>query len=233
MAIGAALYIAGLHVILAIIIFNPMVIDNHRWRLSAMQRPTEYLSYILAPYFLALDAQAGKGRTVIIGDSHCHRLDTATMADGMVNFCAGGDTLANISSRIEGYKSVTHAETLIVWAGTNDFLHQSRSLDDFDAHVRKTLNTHSSAGKVLLLSLPPLGPERAKNGMKLRFQNANSILKQNCSERCIFIDLTPILATKEGVLDRKYDAGDGIHLNGTGYCAVTTALKPHIKAASC
>jgi len=232
-AVAFTVYFLCIHVIAIVALFAPEKLDNQRWRWSGIQKSTISFSHALDPYFQAVDQQAGTDRVIIIGDSHCQRFDTTALGNEILNFCAGGDTLDNIVRRMQSYQSIRSAQTIFVWAGTNDMLNLSTSLDDFESDFRDLINIQTNASKIHFLSLPPPSADFFDGKMRKRFIAANKIAATHCNKRCNFVNLSSLLTDTDGNLRSDIHIGDGLHLNARGYCIVKQQLETPEKTSNC
>ncbi len=65
---------------------------------------------------------------------------------------------------------------------------------------------------------------------KAEIRETNLLLEKLCWRRrnVLFLDLTPVLADGEGLLDKRY-TNDGLHLTGEGYLVWRDAVAPYVK----
>ena len=218
----AAAYLVLLHVYVAASLFAPEVIDDQRWRWSALQSSPLGLSEDLTDYFAAQDTQAGPGRVVFVGDSHCHRFDAASLKMDALQFCAGGMTLDYAARELPALEAVSAAGELVVWAGVNDLLH-GRTSQEVTASMQALLQKTSGVGRHVIILVPPVGASRGE-ALAAAIEQANAGFAELCREDCILIDTHAVLADSEGYLAPAYDAGDGLHLGPRGYKKLGLAI---------
>lgn len=150
--------------------------------------------------------------TVLIGDSQIERgpwsevLDTPVAVRGQ-----GGMLIAEVTATVPDTVP-GDAERVIVWAGSNDALHE-RTPDQAGEDMTSLLTAIESASpdaELVVLSLPPL--EWAD------VTDTNAALETAASGAgATWVDVTPAL---DGLL-----ADDGVHLTGQGYEVVAEALR--------
>ncbi len=157
--------------------------------------------------FAGLEGEA----TVLIGDSQIERGPWSEVLDAPVAVRGQGGMLldevtATVPETVHG-----DAERVIVWAGSNDVLHE-RTPDDAGRDMGELLAAVEDAApgaELVVLSLPPL---------EWGDVTATNIALGAAAERAgaTWVDVTPAL---DGQL-----ADDGVHLTGAGYEAVAEAL---------
>lgn len=220
----AILYIALLHIGLAMALLRPDVVASQHWRFNI--DPPEPMPHVqrLHGMFLALDSQRSAARTILVGDSHFQRMDSNLLEEPVLNFGIGHDTLRFMMQRLAGYKVATgNADQLVLWGGQNDlrkrdvalvFQDISTLLDNLD--VQKT---------PVILAVPPVavGQPMAQE-LNVKIVEYNDRVKARCTVDCSFLDVHALLSDETGGLSQQYDSGDGIHLNTAGYALVSSTM---------
>lgn len=150
--------------------------------------------------------------TVLIGDSQIERGPWSEVLDEPVAVRGqGGILIAEVTATVPG--TVTgDAERVIVWAGSNDALHEhtpAEAGEDMTA-LLAAARAAAPGAELVVLSLPPL------EWIDVTDMNA-SLEAAASSAGATWVDVTPAL---DGLL-----TDDGVHLTGDGYEAVAEALR--------
>jgi lysophospholipase L1-like esterase len=216
-------YIAALHLVVALALLRPDLIDAQRWRAAWLQpEPSPYVAQSHR-LFRAIDADAQGGRLLLIGDSQMQRLDGAALDLPAYNFAAGGDTMRHIVRRIADYRQPREARAVVLWAGVNDLLH-GRDPESVRAAFTDAERAVPADTPLWLVSIAPVAATPARPGLQARIARTNALLAAACRDRCRFLDLTARLAGGDGALRPAYDSGDGLHLNRAGGLVVSAAI---------
>ena len=158
---------------------------------------------------LRQDALVPSNSVYFLGDSHIQGLYTGGIG---VNYGIGSDTTEGLIARIPKYVSMQKAAKAFIEIGCNDREDDGVKLAE---NILKVVDALPLANGIHLISLlPSAGRHSRGNGAK---QIANKILRDNKSNRFVFIDIYQILSDNNGDLKSCYDSGDGVHLNGEGY----------------
>jgi lysophospholipase L1-like esterase len=216
-------YIAALHVVVALALLRPEWIDTQRWRAAWLQpEPSPYVTQSHR-LFRAIDADAEDGRLLLIGDSQMERLDDEALYLPAYNFAAGGDTMRNIARRVADYRQPGAARAVVLWAGVNDLLH-GRDPEDVRAAFERTDRAIPAGKPLWLVSIAPVAAAPRRTELQWKIARTNALLAAACSGRCRFVDLTTRLSAADGALRPVYDSGDGLHLNRSGGLVVSAAI---------
>lgn len=149
---------------------------------------------------------------VLIGDSQIERGPWSEVLDAPVAVRGqGGMLIAEVTATVpdtvpEG------AERVIVWAGSNDALHEHTPAEVGEDMTALLAAVHATApdAELVVLSLPPLE--------WVDVTDTNSALETAAADAgATWVDVTPAL---DGLL-----ADDGVHLTGQGYEVVAEALR--------
>ena len=126
-----------------------------------------------------------------------------------------------------------NASKVYVLLGMNSLSsYDDETLIHYYDEFMKLLETELPAGTTYYIqAIPPLSAENAatdESYSKTRIQNLNEQLAQLAySHGWYYLDLYSALADENGDLRADYNAGDGIHLNETGYTAWREFLITH------
>lgn len=216
-------YIAALHLVVALALLRPDLIDAQRWRAEWLQ--SEPSLYVTQSHrlFRAIDADAEGGRLLLIGDSQMQRLDGAALDLPAYNFAAGGDTMRTIARRIADYRQPRAARAVVLWAGVNDLL-RGRDPEAVRAAFESAERAVPADTPLWLVSIAPVAAQPARPDLQARIARTNALLAEACRGRCRFVDVTAALAGDGGALRPAYDSGDGLHLNRAGHLMVSAAI---------
>jgi lysophospholipase L1-like esterase len=168
---------------------------------------------------------------VLAGDSHTEHYDTEEFLNGLpiVNRGISGDVSTGLLNRINQILA-GQPKKLIIEIGFNDFQHDI-PVDSTMKNIASIVNlakTKSSRTKIYIVSVLPSSTVMGGINPQKIVPEINSKLKAFSAANSIsYIDVNTQLSVN-GSLNKAYDAGDGIHLNGAGYQAYTKVLKPYL-----
>lgn len=120
---------------------------------------------------------------------------------------------------------------VILYSGDNDIAHgksAETTFDDFKA-VAARFEKELPGVPVIVLGVKP---SVARWNLWPVIQQFNAMVKDYAASHAAymtFLDIAPILLDKEGKPDPAYLLEDGLHLNPTGYAAITKQLAPMLK----
>lgn len=167
-----------------------------------------------------IDAQVQDGASIMIGDS----ITQGLLYPRFVNFGISSDTTYGVLSRIDKYKSIGHAKSVILLIGANDL--ELRSNDEIMANYRQIL-AKVPHDKLVVFGILPVTHERELKQptmLNSRIVDINKSLAQLCKDNSIrFIDMRDGFIDDYGYLKQQYTT-DGLHLNATGYSVWQTYL---------
>ncbi|MGB7373785.1 GDSL-type esterase/lipase family protein [Pontixanthobacter sp.] len=219
--LGAA-YLIALHAVAALALFAPHMLPYQGWRLGLP--PAEPTAYVAERhrYIEWLDRHAEAGAVALVGASHLEAMDGSLLGRPVLKYAAGGDSLRQTGQRIMTYPNLDKASAIILWAGFNDTAH--RKPPEIIADLPMVLGRLPANVPVITLALAPTSVAQKKTDIAA----INTGYARQCAAvpRCIFVDTARALAGPDGGLARKYDRGDGIHLNQAGYRALAQLIKP-------
>lgn len=158
---------------------------------------------------LRQDALVPDNSVYFLGDSHIQGLYTAGIG---VNYGIGSDTTEGLIARIPKYNSMQKARKTFIEIGCNDGETDGVKLAE---NILKVVDALPLTHDIYLISLLPSAGRHSKGNSTKKI--ANKILRNDKSNRFVFIDIYQILADGNGDLKSCYDSGDGVHLNGNGY----------------
>src|ERR1700748_2302133 len=153
---------------------------------------------------------------VFIGDSHTEHFDVAEYLKGypIKNRGIDKDVSAGVLNRI-GQVTSGNPSKIFIEIGVNDLLWNHVSVDSLLHNIKAIVDEINSAtkSKIYILSIFPTNYPEIKNSI----QEYNRQVADYCAKNSIqFLNLYDQLAVN-GVLNKKYDCGDHLHLNGDGY----------------
>lgn len=143
-----------------------------------------------------------------------------------------GDITLGVLKRI---KEITESKPskVFIEIGVNDLLEGFAIEETFENYKKiiKTIRKESSATKIFVQSLLPCSWYKYGTNERVSpdILKLNSKLKDYCTQADIqYIDLYPHFAVGND-LNQKFDCGDGLHLNGTGYVQWCKLIKIHLQ----
>jgi len=163
---------------------------------------------------------------VFIGDSHTQKFELHEFFNrsNVKNRGIDGDNTAGILARLDPIVS-GHPKKIFLQIGINDIFKRhdlSKAVPNYKRIISRIRN-ESPATKIYIQSILPSKFAEQDTVMKY-----NSIIKQMSRDNGLtFINLYDEF-NDGGQLNKKYDCGDAIHLNGRGYVLWTRILSPYL-----
>ncbi|MBQ9802065.1 MAG: hypothetical protein IJW51_03220 [Clostridia bacterium] len=133
----------------------------------------------------------------------------------------GGDTTHGLLQRLEVSVYALQPKVAVLLIGCNNL---DTMLEDYES-ILKGLQENLPNTQVVLVSLTPMGKERAEKNEKAAYNNV--IIKKLADKYDFaFVDLfSPLLDETTGEIRANYTT-DGVHLTPLGYSVFTDALTP-------
>ncbi|MGJ3354628.1 GDSL-type esterase/lipase family protein [Providencia sp. Je.9.19] len=168
-----------------------------------------------------------QGKVAFVGDSLTNGSEWYEIfkSDDIVNLGVGWNTITNIS-KDPTYITNTHAKTVFIMGGVNDFNVMGYDVASvFNSY--KKLITHLNNNNVKIYIQSTLLTRRGDE-LNDKIKKLNLALSEFCFKtiQCEFIDINKGMAI-DGSLIEKYTL-DGIHLNGDGYYAWISQIKDYV-----
>jgi lysophospholipase L1-like esterase len=158
--------------------------------------------------------QAPDKSIVLIGDSHLQSLYIAH--SNVVNLSIGGETVADVTERLQDYPDLSRAGYILLCIGSNDAL-RLKTKDQFSADITTLLNTLPNSVPLRIAAIPPLARGMKNFDTRMRkIRDFNRTLMINCrSSRCTFVGFPDSLVMADGSLVDTAHGGDHLHLSAT------------------
>lgn len=158
------------------------------------------------------------GSIMFLGDSQIQGLAVTAISSNAVNFGIGHQQLQRLAKRVSDYPGLTQTEQIVIGIGINDLLHAP----DFEpelAIAQLVSGLQCCRNKVLLLGVLPVNEVTLQRpGLNQRIVQFNQQLQSAAQSAGMnFLNLHSSFASAQGGMISKYDLGDGLHLNPTGY----------------
>jgi lysophospholipase L1-like esterase len=166
---------------------------------------------------------------IVIGDSLVQGLCAAAISSNSVNYGIGSDTTVGVIQRLPIYMpALKQAKCIVMAIGTNDFYF--RNVEETKKNYQKILRALPKDRPTVISSVLPVDETDKKNleGRNLLITQLNVELKNMASKEnnIWFLDNSDHFDTDgDGLLDRKFHVGDGVHLNPTGNAVWVDSLK--------
>jgi lysophospholipase L1-like esterase len=175
---------------------------------------------------LARMAPAAPGAVLFFGDSHVQSLNVAAVTERGVNLGVGRNTTLALLQRLRGHKFLEGARAVVLHVGINDL--GRRAPEEAASYLRRSVAAVPPELGIVLSGAFPVGPAFHGDAAAINPKVAayNMALPNVCGgrPRCIFLDSASLVRDENGQLDRRYDSGDGLHLNAEGYRRWAEAL---------
>jgi lysophospholipase L1-like esterase len=170
---------------------------------------------------LARMAPAAPGAVLFFGDSHVQSLNVAAVTERGVNLGVGRNTTLGMLQRLRGHKLLERASAVVLHVGINDL--GRRTPEEAASYLRRSVAAvPPELGIVVSGAFPVGGPDEINS----KVAAYNAALPNVCGgrPRCLFLESAALVRDEKGQLDRRYDSGDGLHLNAEGYRRWAEAL---------
>ena len=227
-------YIVFLHLMLAGVIWKSDFAArvSARFRSSASPEISGYYNRIVTYHLRSVDA-VPNGAVIFIGDSITQGLAVAAVHPLGGNYGIGADTTKGVLERLSGYMpALERAGCVVIAIGINDS--QYRSADDAIQNYIQILDALPQNCRVIVSAVLPIDivpPQERSKQMEWN-EVFNLELARMADERqfVMLIDSSGALDTDgDGLLDKSFNDGDGIHLNSDGNLAWAAALRDAIR----
>lgn len=178
-----------------------------------------------------LDANAAAGRVVFLGASTFQGLDVSRVTPFGLNLSVGAEPMADLIERAKTYRSVKSARVVVFNTGLNDLI---RSCDGPLLAVDRLLSVVPSSTPVVVIGVQGISikarPTRCKTSFPDLISQQNHHFKEACRRRshCVYLQ-NPIPANVEQSVSDVLQEPDGIHLSGSGYAKLVSALTNALK----
>lgn len=188
--------------------------------------PSEEVVYLFNRQTVYENLAIDKQDVVFIGDSHTQKFELHEFFHqiNVKNRGIDGDITAGVLERL-ALITKGHPEKIFLQIGINDIFMRHdiiKAVPNYERIISR-IKAESPATKIYVQSIMPS-----------KFASQDTVIKYNEALKEIsrknnltFIDLYSTF-NHQGVLDERYDCGDGIHLNGAGYVAWTKILQPYL-----
>lgn len=213
--------------------FNPKIGEFVRTKLN-INSEAEINSYYkrLVTVHQRMDGNIDNGSIIFLGDSLTQSLNVTAISQNAVNYGIGSDTTYGLLNRLSNYKSINQADAIVLSIGINDFIY-NRSPDLIIDNYKKIFDYIPEDKNIYLNSLFPVSLTYTKNNSKVsieKIKKLNNELARVCSlkPKCKYLNNYDYFSDKSGYLNKKYDVGDGIHINTKGYDLWINILKSNL-----
>jgi len=149
----------------------------------------------------------------------------------VINRGFGGATLVELSYYAERMIYKYNPKAIVVYCGENDLACKFSRVEDVLNEFRilnEKRRIFLPETKVFFISIKD-SPSRAYYAQKFKMANQmiQDYVKENPNE-LFYIDITPAMLDKQGVIDETIFKKDRLHMNSTGYERWTKIIKPEI-----
>lgn len=157
---------------------------------------------------------------VFYGASTIEGLDVRRFGAGAVNHSIGGTTVKDVLKEWRAEPGALAGRDIVFLSGFND-LARGRSVEGVAADVEKMLALSGGSGRILIIGVLPVNESRrlGRGAKNETIAALNLAMRAVCAEfdNCSFADPRDGPYGFSAPLAKKYDAGDGVHLNAAGY----------------
>lgn len=215
LAVAAAIYLAGY----ARLVTIPQL-PTHA------DRSTTAIYQSRLDYFRKSDHRA---ELVFVGDSLTEFGEWSELFPDhtTANRGIGGDNTRSLMDRLDVLGDISQS-TVMLMIGINDFLALGDTAEEVAGRYEIILrDLIGRARHVVVQSTLPVGAPEG-TAVNADIAELNAAIQRLCAEKCSYLDLAT-LRMPDGSLHPDTTI-DGVHLNGTGYLAWSTALRDHLAA---
>lgn len=204
----------------------------HSWLRPAASAQQGY-AQIQGGHLARLDRHAAPARVVFIGHSSFAALDTASVVSDGLNLSVGGESTAQMLTRVATYQSLGTARAVVVNTGLNDLLQHCQPIAD--ELLRRVVSLTPESVHALVVGVQSLAAGLASHACGGEaahlIDDHNARLEALCArrERCQFVP-HPVDEAALRASPVRWHEPDGIHLSVEGSRqlrqALVTALAP-------
>jgi lysophospholipase L1-like esterase len=165
---------------------------------------------------------------VFIGTSHTEMLNVCEFFPNLPvkNRGISGDVTDRLSTRIIPIIRA-HPNKIFIETGFNDILH-SKSPDTTAEKINNiivAIKRESPNTKVIVNNIfPTVHTKKMEEDIK----QLNDLLIPICQKHSVILIDAYSNLSQNGALNKQYDSGDGMHLNGKGYLVWSRLIKPYL-----
>lgn len=231
------IYLAAVHVLLAIMLWKSNFLDKIAQKLGAPPSIEEVKSQFHHRTVHLQERAVGSvpdDAVIFIGDSITQGLCVLSASPLAVNYGIASDTTAGVRMRIHKYlPAIERCKCVVLAIGANDSAY--RSVEQAVENYRQILAELPEDCPVIISSILPQDARAEKvTERRVEFMNTFNARLQEVAARepnVMFLDNSSALDTdNDGRLDQQFHDGDGLHLNTAGNLAWAASLKTAIEA---
>lgn len=166
------------------------------------------------------------GKIIFLGDSHTDHFEVSELFENatILNRGISGNTSSDVMDRLPEVINRKPAKVFIM-LGINDFTYgiTEEVIVNNYRQIIHSIKKYSPATKIYFQSILPHYWTNSK------IKSTNKALELLCKqEQIAYIDLFTAFESN-GALNKKYDCGDGVHLNGDGYLLWRDMIITYVK----
>ena len=228
MRIVFGLYLIGIHLLLALVLWKSDFLQRVGFRLGWVSVWPHHERMMV--YHRWMDPVIPDGSVIFIGDSITQSLPVCAVVPNGVNWGIGGDTTVGVLRRLREYRSLERAQAVVLAIGVNDL--PWRSDEAILATWDEILAALPSGTPLLVSAMLPFD-SRIWKGVGVdgtaRRLHLNAEVKSRVAARGgQWVDASSRLEDETGCLQLGFHTGDGIHLSPEGYQVWIEALREAI-----
>lgn len=166
------------------------------------------------------------GEIIFLGDSLTDHFEVSELFKdaGIINRGIAGNTTSDIIERLAEVTSRKPSKVFMM-IGVNDFTYGVK-VDQILENYRQIIQSIKKESPHTKIYFQTILPYRVRDK---KIQRINPRLEALCKSELIFyIDLYSAFE-QGGALHKKYDCGDGLHLNGAGYLLWRDLISSYVK----
>jgi hypothetical protein len=220
---AAWLYVAGIHLMLAILVFKPDFVDELKNRLLPAQEYVNALGQRMMILHERMDASVPAGAAIFLGDSITQGLATAAVAPFSVNYGISSATTQELLQNIPKYRSLNRASAIFLMIGINDI--DQNKFTGLADRLRTIANAIPHDRTLIWSGIMPVYTDSIQPE---QIAHINEAIEQICSQRskCTFVNTQEVFGSGGESL-----FSDGVHLNDAGYSKWIPVLRQSYEKA--
>ncbi|MDT0593611.1 GDSL-type esterase/lipase family protein [Glaciecola petra] len=229
------IYILLIHVLVAVLVIKTDTYHAIMLKLGKQPTNSQTEHYINSLYAFQsyLDQQIESSHDFVVGDSIGQSLNTINLDSPVINWGIGHNTSQRLLEKIASLSSLKNARRVIIFIGIND-LNANRSVAEIVENSRGILKMLSTNTQVFWVSTFHMAEDRHNAELINNRVTKLNIEMKNVSQndpRVTFLNINSEFS-QNGYLKKKYDRGDGLHINRDGYRVITEWINREVLNAS-
>ncbi len=166
---------------------------------------------------------------IFIGDSIIQEMPVSQITPNAMNYGIAGDTTKGLIDRIDTISPLNNAAAVVTLIGINDFWFYGK--EKIIDYYKLLLDIMPQKTKIIVNSILPIDEKYDSLPYNDLIDNVNTHIEQLCDlhDRFYYCDSNSSLKNSEGILDRNFHIGDGLHLSEMGYVVLMQSIAAKLR----